>query len=81
MTNKDNILPIIKKSFIKVLEHDDFELKEATSAKDVDGWDSITHLLIINDIEKEFNIKFKLMDLMSMENIEDLVQAIIKATD
>ena len=76
--NKEEILATIKKSFVRILEHDNFELNESTTAKDVDGWESITHLLIMNDVEKSFNIKFKLMDLMSMENVEDLINTVKK---
>ncbi len=76
--NSEEIIIVIKKSFVKILEHDNFELNESTTAKDVDGWESITHLLIMNDIEKSFDIKFKLMDLMSMENIGDLIKTIKK---
>jgi acyl carrier protein len=32
----------------------------------------------MTDIEKSFNIKFKLMDLMSMENIGDLLKTVQK---
>ena len=76
--NSEEIIITIRKSFVKILEHDNFELNESITAKDVDGWESITHLLIMNDIEKSFDIKFKLMDLMSMENIGDLIKTIKK---
>ena len=76
--NKEEILVTIKESFFRVLEHNNFELNEMTTAKDVDGWESITHLLIMNDVEKSFNIKFKLMDLMSMENVGDLINTVMK---
>lgn len=76
--NKEEILSIVKKSFVNILEHDNFQLNETTTAKDVDGWESVTHLLIMNDIEKAFNIKFKLMDLMAMENVGDLMTTILK---
>ncbi|MDG1728593.1 MAG: acyl carrier protein [Algibacter sp.] len=76
--NKEEILVSIRKSFVRVLEHDNFELNETTTAKDVDGWESITHLLIMNDVESAFNIKFKLMDLMSMENVGDLINTVMK---
>ena len=76
--NKEEILVALRASFVRVLEHDKFELNERTTAMDVDGWESITHLLIMNDVEKAFNIKFKLMDLMSMENVGDLINTIEK---
>lgn len=74
--NKEDILKKIKPVFVKVLEHDNFQLTEATTTEDVDGWGSLTHMIIVEEIEKEFNIKFKLLDLMTMENVGDLVNAI-----
>ena len=61
-----------------VLEHENFELKDETTADDVDGWESITHMMIIGEVEKSFNIKFKLMDLMNMDNIGHLITTIKK---
>ncbi len=75
---ENEILTTIEKSFVKILEHNNFDLNKSTTAKDVDGWDSISHLLVITDIEKSFNIKFELMDLMTMENIGDLISTIKK---
>ncbi|MDO5971147.1 acyl carrier protein [Flavivirga aquimarina] len=75
---KEAILEKIKISFVKVLEHSKFELKEETTAHDVDGWESVTHMMIITDIENSFNIKFKLMDLMNMNNVGNLIECIQK---
>lgn len=76
--NKENILKKVSEVFASVLEHNNFELKEETTANDVDGWESITHMLIINEVERIFDIKFKLMDLMSMDNVGDLLKSISK---
>ncbi|GAL67046.1 acyl carrier protein [Jejuia pallidilutea] len=77
MKNQD-ILNKVATSFSRVLEHNNFTLTESTTANDVDGWESITHMMIISDIEKSFNIKFKLMDLMNMDTVGDLIKAIDK---
>lgn len=79
--NRDHIMEAISASFVKILGYNNFELNDVTTAKDVDGWESVTHMLIITDLEKTFNIKFKLMDLMAMENIGDLIDAILKETE
>lgn len=76
--NKEVIFEKVKESFIKILEHSNFVLDDNTTAKDVDGWESVTHMMIITDIEQTFNIKFKLMDLMSMHNVGDLIKTIQK---
>ncbi len=74
--DRKNIESKVREAFIKVLEHDDFTLTDETTAHDVDGWESITHMMIITEIEKSFNIKFKLISLMNMNNIGDLMQTI-----
>ncbi len=71
----------IQMAFERVLEHTNFQLEDNTSAKDVDGWDSITHMMIITEIEELFQIKFKLTDLMSMNNISDLIIVVEKEVE
>lgn len=66
----------LKAIFTDTLGHNSFELEDDTTAKDVDGWDSVTHMMLINEIEKKYNIKFSLMDLMNLENIGSLIKAI-----
>ena len=66
--NKEEIVSKVKEAFVTVLEHESFELTDNTTADDVDGWESITHMMIISEVEKKFEIKFKLMDLMNMNN-------------
>ncbi|MFL1895409.1 acyl carrier protein [Aquimarina sp. 2-A2] len=75
---KDKIYENVTQAFRKVLEHENFNLKDTTSADDVEGWESITHMMIITEIENQLNIKFKLMDLMNMHNVGDLVKSIDK---
>ncbi len=73
---KEEILAKVKEAFVSVLEHDNFQLADETTADDVDGWESVTHMMIISEVEKSFGIKFKLMDLMNMNNVGDLIRTI-----
>lgn len=74
--SKEEILSKVKEAFVSVLEHDNFQLADETTADDVDGWESVTHMMIISEVEKSFDIKFKLMDLMNMNNVGDLIRTI-----
>ncbi|WP_103068546.1 acyl carrier protein [Aquimarina sediminis] len=74
--NKEEILSKVKQAFVSVLDHENFQLTYETTADDVDGWESITHMMIISEVEKSFGIKFKLMDLMNMNNVGDLIKTI-----
>lgn len=74
--SREDILSKVRTAFIAVLEHENFQLSDETTANDVDGWESITHMMIVTEVEKTFNIKFKLMDLMNMNNVGDLLNCI-----
>ncbi len=57
---------------------DDIQVNPALSAKDVDGWDSLSHIRLILTIEKAFKIKFSTSEIGKLENVGELV-ALIKA--
>ena len=73
---KSEIKDIIRKILVEVLEHDRFETNDELSAKDVDGWDSLTHMIIITEIEKKFEVRFKLKDLNKLNNLGNLVDLV-----
>ena len=73
---KKEIVLRLKEILKSVLEHDDFELTEDLTARDVNGWDSLSHMIIISEIEKDFDIKFKLRDLNKLDNIGALINLI-----
>ncbi len=51
----------------------DLLLTPETTAKDVPGWDSLTHMIIIDSIEKHFKVKFKLNEIMNFKNVGDTI--------
>lgn len=73
---KIDIKDKIKVILIAVLKHDNFVIDDTLTAKDVEGWDSLSHMIIITEIEKAFDIRFKLKELNKMNNIGDLVDLI-----
>lgn len=78
---KEDIITKLSNVVEEVLDLTDLSLESETIAKDVEGWDSISYIEIISEIEKSFNVKFKLIELESFEKIGDLVDNIhIKLT-
>ena len=73
---RNEIIAELKKIFISVFNHENFEMNDGLSANDVDGWDSLTHMIIITDIEHRFGIKFKLRDLNKLNNLGNLVELV-----
>jgi acyl carrier protein len=74
--NRNEIADKISRILKKVLEHDNFEMHDELSAKDVDGWDSLTHMVIITEIESAFNVKFKLRELNKLNNMGNLIELV-----
>jgi len=62
--------------FQEVFKDDDIEIKPETTANDVDGWDSFSHVTLIVAIETRFNIKFSLRETMSFKNVGDMMKCI-----
>jgi len=62
--------------FRSVLKNDSLVLTDELTANDVDHWDSLSHMLIISEIENKFSIKFKLKDLNKMRNVGDMIEII-----
>ena len=59
----------------------DVELSDSTTAADVPGWDSLTHITLIGTVEDEFDIKFPMKDVVHMKNVGDMVSLIIELSE
>ena len=62
--------------FRTVFNDDTIVLRDDLTANDVGNWDSLTHMLMIGEVEKLFSIKFKLKELGKMDNLKSLVDLI-----
>jgi acyl carrier protein len=62
--------------FRRVFEDDSIKVRSEMTANDVDRWDSLSHIAMITAVEKEFGIKFKLKELVTMKNVGDLIRLI-----
>jgi acyl carrier protein len=64
--------------FQDVFDEDSIILTAGPSAKDVDSWDSLTHIRLMLTVEKAFKIKLSVPEIGKLENVGDVV-ALIKA--
>ena len=64
--------------FQKIFNDETIVLKAELTANDVANWDSLTHMLMIGEVENEFSVKFKLKELGKLDNVGSLI-ALIKS--
>jgi acyl carrier protein len=62
--------------FREVFDDDTLLVGPETTANDVDGWDSLSHINLIVAIEAEFNIRFSQKELLTFKNVGDLLKSI-----
>jgi acyl carrier protein len=65
----------------RVLEVSPDKLDEDTAIGDIIEWDSLRHLVIVTEIEKEFKIMFEPEEIMELEDVSDFVGIIEEKTN
>ena len=70
---RTDIFSKLNEIFIDVLDLDEVELTDATSANDIEEWDSLSHIQLIVAVEKTFGIKFTSLEIMKWKNVGEMV--------
>ena len=68
----------INEVFRNVFDDDELTVARATTAADVEGWDSLMHVTLLVNIEKAFGVRFSSAEVARLKNVgelEDLVTA------
>ena len=74
--SREEIFEKLNEIFIEVFDDDSIKLEEDTTAADIDGWDSLMHITLIDVVEDEFDIKFDMKTVVKLKNVGEMVDAI-----
>jgi len=64
--------------FRKVFDRDSLVIADATSAKDIDDWDSLAQINLVVGAEAEFQIRFQTAEIKALKNVGEF-KALIAA--
>jgi acyl carrier protein len=64
--------------FREIFDEDDLSLTPETTADEVDGWDSLTHIRLVLAVEKAFGVKFTASEIGNLKNVGELAALIEK---
>lgn len=64
----------------KVLNIDPSKINNDTSPENTEEWDSFNGLLLVSEIEKQFNFSFDIKEVLDIKNIGD-IRSILKRKD
>lgn len=74
--SKTEILSQLEVIFRNIFDNESIQLKETTSADDIEDWDSLAHVQLIEAIQSYFGIKFSAREMLSWENVGQMVECI-----
>lgn len=58
---------------------EEITVTDETTASDIEGWDSLTHITLISEVEDNFGIKFSMKDVLAMQNVGQMANIIAKS--
>jgi acyl carrier protein len=74
--DRSEILHQLHGIFVDALDSDNVKLTNETTADEVEGWDSLTHIQLVVGIEKHFKIRFTSQEIQRRKNVGELVESI-----
>ena len=73
---RNEILAKLTPIFRTAFNDDTIELDEDMTTDDFDKWDSVTQMILVSMVEKEFDIVFKLREVGMLDSVEAFVDGI-----
>ena len=62
--------------FQDVFEDDDLVISRATTAADVAGWDSLQHVTLILQVERQFGFRLSSAEVADLKSVGDLLDIV-----
>jgi len=74
---REQVVEQLTPIFRKVFSEETLVVTNELTANDVEKWDSLSHMLLIGEVENAFSVKFKLKELNKMKNVGDMIDIIL----
>ena len=72
----NEVLSRISQVFQDVFDDDEIVVTRDTTAKDIDGWDSLMHVTLLVNVERAFGLKLSSSEIASLKSVGELVDVI-----
>jgi len=77
MTRKE-LFDGVQDIFRDIFDEDNMVIEDKTTSDDIEDWDSLNHINLVSAIEKEFEIRFALGELMALKDVGAMIDLMIE---
>ena len=74
----NELMAAIQAIFRDNFDDDALVVTRATTAEDIEDWDSLEQFNLLTAMEKQFGLKFTLDDVRGLENVGDMADLILR---
>ncbi len=74
---REEVYAKLNEVFRDVFDDEEIEVTDATTAADIDGWDSLEHINLVVAVEKCYDIKFNMGEVAKLKNVGEMVDLIM----
>ena len=74
--DKQEIFAQLNSVFREVFDDDSIVVTPATTAHDIEDWDSLNHITLISAVEDAFGVRFTMGEVSSMKDVGEMVEII-----
>lgn len=78
---REEVFANLDEVFQDVFDDETIHVTDSTTAKDIDGWDSLIHITLIASIEETFDIKLPTKTVINAKTVGELVDSIMESID
>lgn len=72
----DSIYERLNEVFRDVFDDDSICVNAETTAEDIEDWDSLNHITLIDAVESEFGVRFTMGEVSGMKNVGEMAEII-----
>jgi acyl carrier protein len=80
MPDRNEAAGRLNEIFREMFDDDEIQINDDTTAGDIDGWDSIAHIMLVLAVEREFQIKLTAAEVGELKNVGQMIDLIILRT-
>ena len=74
---REKVFNKVENIFKDIFDDSGLSIEDSTNSDDIEEWDSLNHIYLVSAIEKDFNIRFALGELISLKDVGSMIDLML----